>query len=254
MENSLFPSVASFPSSSVLEEQRQEFREWLASLPKEKSFAPCGSTLYQNFWCPTMFLENVISFQKHFHAHDQDIILASKPKSGTTWLKAIIFSTVNRIQFTLSNTPLLTKVSHELVPFFEVTVYGNNKIPDLTTMSTPRLFSTHVPYASLPKSIKESKCRIVYVCRNPLDALVSLWHFASYLSDIRSSGWTLEEFVGKFCDGKEGFGPFWSHVLGYWKESTENPDKVLFLKYEDLKEDIIYQIKRLAEFIGFPFS
>ncbi|KAI4332936.1 hypothetical protein L6164_017803 [Bauhinia variegata] len=254
MENSLSPSVASFQSSSVLEEHGHEFKEWLASLPKEKSFAPSGITFYQDFWCPTMLLQNVISFQNHFHAHDQDIILASKPKSGTTWLKAIIFSIVNRTQFTLSNTPLLTKVSHELVPFFEVTVYRNNKIPDLTTMSSPRLFSTHVPYASLPKSIKESKCRIVYVCRNPLDTLVSHWYFGSHLSDIRSLGWTLEEFVGKFCDGKEGFGPFWSHVLGYWKASIENPNKVLFLKYEDLKEDTIYQIKRLAEFIGFPFS
>ena len=35
--------------------------------------------------------------------------------------------------------------------------------------------------------------------------------------------------------------------------SRENPDKVLFLKYEDLKEDIITHIKRLAHFLGFPF-
>ncbi|KAI4332925.1 hypothetical protein L6164_017794 [Bauhinia variegata] len=254
MENSLCPSVANLSSSLVLEEHGQEFKEWLASLPKAKSFSPSGITLYQDFWCPTRLLQNVISFQNHFHAHDHDIILASKPKSGTTWLKAIIFSIVNRTQFTLTNTPLLTKVSHELVPFFEAEVYRNNAIPDLTTMSSPRLFSTHVPYASLPKSIKESKCRIIYLCRNPFDTLVSLWQFGSHLCDIRSSGWTFEEFVERFCEGKEVFGPFWSHVLGYWKESIENPNKVLFLKYEDLKEDIIHQMKRLAEFIGFPFS
>ena len=35
--------------------------------------------------------------------------------------------------------------------------------------------------------------------------------------------------------------------------SRERPDKVLFLNYEDLKEDIITHIKRLAHFLGFPF-
>ena len=29
---------------------------------------------------------------------------------------------------------------------------------------------------------------------------------------------------------------------------------MLFLKYEDMKEDIEGQVKRLAEFVGFPFS
>ena len=43
-------------------------------------------------------------------------------------------------------------------------------------------------------------------------------------------------------------------MLGYWKESLERPEKVLFLKYEDMKEDIVSQVKRLAEFVGFPFS
>ncbi|KAI4332930.1 hypothetical protein L6164_017798 [Bauhinia variegata] len=139
MENSPSPSVASLSSSLVLEERKQELEELLASLPKEKSFAGSGVTLYQDFWCPAMLLQNVISFQNHFQAHDQDIILASKPKSGTTWLKAIIFTIVNRTQFSLSSTPLLTKISHELVPFFEFKVYENNEIPDLTSMSSPRM-------------------------------------------------------------------------------------------------------------------
>jgi hypothetical protein len=37
-------------------------------------------------------------------------------------------------------------------------------------------------------------------------------------------------------------------VLGYWKASLERPDKVLFLKYEDLKEDIISNLKKIAGF------
>jgi hypothetical protein len=64
----------------------------------------------------------------------------------------------------------------------------------------------------------------------------------------------LEEAFDSFCNGVVGFGPFFDHVLGYWKESLERPEKVLFLKFEDLKEDINSQMKSLAVFLGCPFS
>lgn len=64
----------------------------------------------------------------------------------------------------------------------------------------------------------------------------------------------IEEYFGKFCEGKFPFGPFEDHVLGYWKQSLERPQKVLFVKFEDLKVDFEGQLKRLAEFLGCPFS
>ncbi|XP_059650476.1 cytosolic sulfotransferase 6-like [Cornus florida] len=57
-----------------------------------------------------------------------------------------------------------------------------------------------------------------------------------------------------FCAGKQNFGPFWDHVLGYWNASLETPHKVLFLNYDDLKEDTTFHLKNLAEFLGCPFS
>lgn len=43
-------------------------------------------------------------------------------------------------------------------------------------------------------------------------------------------------------------------MVGYWKESLKMPQKELFLKFEDLKEDIIGQLRKVAEFVGFPFT
>ncbi|GMI80343.1 hypothetical protein HRI_001703700 [Hibiscus trionum] len=54
--------------------------------------------------------------------------------------------------------------------------------------------------------------------------------------------------------GEEEFGAFWDHVPGFRKQSTENPKKVLFLKYEEMKENTVGEIKKMAEFMGFPFS
>ena len=43
-------------------------------------------------------------------------------------------------------------------------------------------------------------------------------------------------------------------MLGYWSACLQSPDKVLFLKYEDLKNDTVFYVKKMAEFMGFPFS
>ncbi|KAM6542149.1 hypothetical protein CsatB_006596 [Cannabis sativa] len=264
MSDSMMISTQQHENESYsYEDQNKEKESFVSQLPKTKGWLGSDSTLclYQNFWCPPTIVPNIISFQNHFQALDEDIIIASKPKSGTTWLKALLFSIVNRANTTLSNTPLLSSNPHELVPFFEFNLYTRNQKnpPLIKNISSPRLFSTHIPYDSLPKSITKSQCRIIYICRNPLDTIISHWHFANQADDSDhldhcSSKWTLEEFVDAYCNGEEVYGPFWSHILGYWKQSVENPHNVMFFKYEELKKDTKTQVKRLAEFVGFPFS
>ncbi|KAF8009968.1 hypothetical protein BT93_J0831 [Corymbia citriodora subsp. variegata] len=248
--------LSSQPAIAGTEEHdRKAIDELIASLPQSKGQGfPCRC-LYQNFWCPVFVLPNVIAFQRHFEAKHKDIILASQPKSGTTWLKALVFSIVNRSRFGISNTPMLTCNPHDLIPFFEFQLYGSKMRPDLDSLAEPRLFATHIPYPSLPESIKQSKCRIIYICRNPLDAMVSSWHFL--LKKARSEDqpeWSLEEQFEAYGQGKFSYGPFWEQMLGYWKESLERPHKVLFLKYEDLMEDIVENLKKVAEFLGLPFT
>ncbi|KAK5832848.1 hypothetical protein PVK06_016651 [Gossypium arboreum] len=36
--------------------------------------------------------------------------------------------------------------------------------------------------------------------------------------------------------------------------SLQKPSNVLFLRYEEMKEDAVAQTKKLSEFLGFPFS
>ncbi|KAF3685371.1 hypothetical protein FXO37_00687 [Capsicum annuum] len=45
----------------------------------------------------------------------------------------------------------------------------------------------------------------------------------------------------------------WDHVSDYWKASLENPDKVLFLTYEDMKTDPVVCLTKLAKFLDKPF-
>jgi hydroxyjasmonate sulfotransferase len=226
----------------------------LSTLPREAWIGTIDLVLCQGFWCPSFALNSVISFQRNFQANDSDIIIASKPKSGTTWMKALVYSIVSRSHFTTSTSPLLTSGPHDLVPFLEFNLYAKNELPDLSSIPSPRLFATHVPYKYMPESTKNSNCRIIYICRNPLDNLVSAWHFFTKTHPNILGEMAIEEVVEIFCKGVDVFGPYWEHLLGYWKESQEKPRKVMFLMYEDLKMNPVLHLKKIAEFIGLPFS
>ncbi|KAL0424861.1 UNVERIFIED_CONTAM: Cytosolic sulfotransferase 12 [Sesamum radiatum] len=234
----------------------QECKNFISTLPKERGWLASHLYQYQGFWYPARHLQGVISCQKHFQAQHSDIFLVTTPKSGTTWLKAVIFTLVNRTRYppVAKNHPLLSNNPHDLVPFLEIKLYVDNQIPDFSSFPSLRLFATHLPHVSLPESVKQnSACKIVYLCRNPKDIFVSLWHFTNKLRPQETGTNSISEVFDLFCRGVTLFGPFWEHALEYWKLSIENPDRVLFLKFEDMKNQPATHLRRLAEFLGSPF-
>ncbi|CAN1296893.1 Cytosolic sulfotransferase 16 [Linum perenne] len=91
---------------------------------------------------------------------------------------------------------------------------------------------------------------------HPKDVFVSMWHFRQKQKEatgvIDTMG--IEDGFEQFCLGFSIAGPYWDHVLGYWKASLEYPDRVLFVKYEELKSETVKWVKKLAEFLGCGFS
>ncbi|CAN0896881.1 Cytosolic sulfotransferase 5 [Linum grandiflorum] len=209
------------------------------------------------FWygpAPHM-VDSVKAFRANYRpARDDVVVLASMLKAGTTWLKSlshcILFRDVEE------EDDILTHMNpHMCVPTFEATLYMDD--PSTVPPIDPerRLFHTHVPYSNLPDSITKDSggrlsCKFVYVTREPKDTLVSMWHF--YNKAI--GPFPLERAVESFCNGEMYFGPFYEHVLEYWQESKRSPDKVMFIKYEDLHRDPKQHVRKLASFIGRPFG
>ncbi|KAG7558659.1 Sulfotransferase domain [Arabidopsis thaliana x Arabidopsis arenosa] len=248
-------SSSSVPDYLRDEEVTQATRDLISSLPKEKGWLVSEMYQYQGRWHTQALLQGILICQKRFEAKDSDIILVTNPKSGTTWLKALVFALLNRHKFPVSssgNHPLLVTNPHLLVPFLEGVYYESPDF-DFSGLPSPRLMNTHISHLSLPESVKSSSCKIVYCCRNPKDMFVSLWHFGKKLAPEETADYPIEKAVEAFCEGKLIGGPFWDHILEYWYASRENPNKVLFVTYEELKKQTEVEMKRIAEFLGCGF-
>ncbi|XP_010545823.1 PREDICTED: cytosolic sulfotransferase 5-like [Tarenaya hassleriana] len=230
----------------------EESKNLISRLAKDKNFQGTDICNYKGCWYFFNALQGILHAQTHFHPQDSDVFLSSFPKSGTTWLKALVFALIHRHNHHHHHHhPLLARNPHDLVPFLELRLYFKNQIPDLSGFPSPRLFATHMPFPMLRETIKGSPSKIVYICRDPKDTLVSAWHFYGKLQrqEIR-----LETVFDSYCRGVHAWGPFWDHVLSYWKESVKNPKHVFFMRYEELQADPTVQLKRLAGFLECPFT
>ncbi|KAK1302546.1 Cytosolic sulfotransferase 5 [Acorus calamus] len=236
------------------EKTEEKYAHLISTLPKKKSW---GRYLhrYHGFWYSSFVLNGVMSVQDNFKAHPSDVLIASSPKSGTTWLKALVFALNRNANDQTSKRVMHSLNPHEYVPHLEVQLSEQNRLPDLDSFSPTRLLATHIPYSALPESARgDSSCRIVYISRDIKDVFVSFWHF---LNDGRHDSYEpflLEEMFESYSDGVSPYGPIWDHQLEYWKASIERPQSVIFLKYEDMMEDPVNGVKRLAKFLGCPFS
>ncbi|TYI98894.1 hypothetical protein E1A91_D01G248900v1 [Gossypium mustelinum] len=200
------------------------FKEIISTLPRRKGWNDSDNDLflYRSFYYYSFFIEGVMSAQQNFQSQPSDIIICSASKTRTTWLKSLTFAIVTRTTFDDSTNPLLTNLSHDCVPLLEV---------DLAQSSTNR-------DPKNPLSIIDSSGKIVYICRDPKDSFVSLYHFiARRLASKDMKPLALEEAFELYCGA-----------------SLDRPDKILFLKYEEMIEDTILYIKKIADFIGYPFS
>ncbi|KAK1387246.1 Sulfotransferase [Heracleum sosnowskyi] len=235
----------------------KEFEDLLSSLPKERSLVTSYKYQYQGFWYSPPLLQGVINCQKHFKPRENDIFIVTAPKSGTTWMKAILYALINREAHppqTLHH-PLLNKAPRDLVPFLEFLSPSEYDSVCNSPDRRMRIFATHIPVVNLPKSITASlsNCRVVYMCRDIKDNFVSLFHFANK-ANLRPSPVSLEDAFNSYCKGVSAAGPVWDQVLGYWIESQKKPQKVLFMRYEEMKVEPKLQLRRLANFLGMPFS
>ncbi|XP_070766195.1 cytosolic sulfotransferase 3-like [Enoplosus armatus] len=184
---------------------------------------------------------------QNFQARPDDILVATYPKAGTTWVSYI----VDLLCFGQSSSERETSIPiYVRVPTLEFTSpavkTGTEMVNDLRT--SPRLIKTHLPVQFVPKSFWEQNCRIVYVARNAKDNAVSFFHF-DRMNIMHAEPGDWSSYIQRFMEGKMVLGSWYDHVNNWW-EKKQTYSKLHYMFYEDLIEDTGREIDKLCCFLG----
>ncbi|XP_068102656.1 sulfotransferase 1 family member D1-like [Hyperolius riggenbachi] len=183
--------------------------------------------------------ENVLRFQ----AREDDVMINTYPKSGTTWMSEIVDQLFNAGDTKKTDRGAI----FERVPFLEFAVPDMpSTTQTLDNMKNRRVIKSHLPVELVPKSFWEKNSKIIYVARNAKDLLVSYYHFHR-MAIVHPDPGTFEEFIQTFMEGPISFGLWSDHVKGWWK--IRHQKNVLYLFYEDMLEDLKREIGKVVKFL-----
>ena len=177
-----------------------------------------------------------------FIPRPDDIVIATFPKSGTTWLQNTVYNLLG-----CPNGPI-ERINHTVPWLQSVGV----TLEDIEKMEGPRVFTTHDYWSWMPEKLRNT-ARFIYCARNPKDQAVSYFHHlqnmkASY--GQKCSDMTFNEYFDQIYSKKDvaEFGLWEDHNLEWLGQTSRK--NILFLTYEDMKENSEREIRKMSEFLG----
>ncbi|KAL6072735.1 Sulfotransferase [Balamuthia mandrillaris] len=190
---------------------------------------------------------------------EDDIVIATYAKSGTTWLQQIVAQLIFNGAEDLNVGDMSPWVDLR-VPPKEV------KLAALEAQTHRRFLKTHLPVDAL---VFNPKAKYLYVARDGRDVVWSLHNHHSMANDTWYAilndtpgrvgppiGPPPESRVQYFREWLQGDGfPFWSfweNTKSWW--AVRDLPNVLMLHYADMKADMPGQIRRIAEFLDIPIQ
>ncbi|MFC5176509.1 sulfotransferase domain-containing protein [Nocardioides taihuensis] len=188
---------------------------------------------------------------------DDDIVIATYAKSGTTWTQQIVG------QLLFGPDPELSVA--EMSPWLDLRVPPKEvKLPQVEAQAHRRFLKTHLPLDAL---VFSPRAKYVYIGRDGRDVVWSmfnhhvnanqLWYDA--LNDtpgrvgppIERPPADIRTYWRDWLD-RDGhpFWPFWENVRTWW--AARHLDNVLFVHFADLKRDMEGEMRRIAAFLDVP--
>ena len=199
------------------------------------------------------------TFWNDFKFRDDDIIISTYAKSGTTWMQQIIS------QMLFSGDPEID--TQAMSPWIDFRIPPKEvKLPQVEAQTHRRFVKTHLPVDAL---VYSPKAKYLYIGRDGRDVLWSLYNHhamgneALYDALNNSPGLVGPPLEPPPADiraywhtwlNKDGF-PFWSfweNVRSWW--AIRNLPNILMVHFDVLKRHMPEEMRRIAKFLDIPID
>lgn len=187
-----------------------------------------------------------------FQMRDDDIVINTWAKAGTTWMQQIVG------QLIFNGDPAI--YGQHLSPWLEIRL-REGEAERAAAQTHRRFFKSHLPIEAL---VYSPRAKYIYVARDGRDCYWSWYHhhlsflpetleqISSFYPDEPPIGYPDPDVRVAFHEWLDNDAyphwPFWSHVQG-WFDARRLPNLKL-VHFNDLKADLPGQIRVIAEFLG----
>ncbi|RMH48623.1 MAG: sulfotransferase domain-containing protein [Gammaproteobacteria bacterium] len=180
-------------------------------------------------------LKYPINWIQHRGLQPSDVFVAAYPKSGSTWLRFLIYQLIR------GEPGSFERVNDELPD-----VGYHAKAPGLLPEGA-RIIKTHEPY-------RFSYRRALYMVRDPRDIVISEYHYQIW-ANIITDRMPFDKFFASFLSGKVNrYGAWDQHVASWLKARDDGRAEVHVIRFEDMKRNAVEVLGSVAAFLNIPAS
>lgn len=164
-----------------------------------------------------------------------DVMLASYPRSGNTWLRYLLGDILLQKQGWETATRLPIHPDR-LIPDFD---RGDDLLDVAFDSATTRCIKTHLPWC-------DAFGRAIVIFRKPADSLASYYHFQRRYTETRSQVETLG--IDRFC--LQQVDAWLGHLESYLDAFQHGLSNIHFVTYEQLHDQPIEALRRVSRLLG----
>eukprot|EP01084_Bolivina_argentea_P238909 401416_1 len=225
---------------------------------------------------PITMKKSVLWLKDNFIPKEYDVFIVSYPKCGTTWMQKICVE-IMKLVLNKTKSVSMDKIKHDdkylnidcsklyldgkfsniyylesminnNITYFLSYLYCTNKLYQ-SNNNFLRFWKSHSFISSFPsKDTKNNK--FILIIRDPKDVIISYYE---YLKLVGYPIFKCEfaKFFELFITGLVPGGNYWEWAVNWNNKYMNNNGNILWVYYEDLKNDTSKQIHRIIKFLNF---
>jgi Sulfotransferase domain len=166
---------------------------------------------------------------RHRGIKERDVFVASYPRSGSTWLRFLLFEALANAEAGFDNV-------NRVIPDVGEHASAPSMLP-----SQGRIIKTHEAYRSEYE-------RAIYVVRDPRDVALSEFAYEGALGRVSGD---FDRYLTDFLRGTATAYGSWLHHAESWIDSPlAARGNLMVVRYKDLRKDTVTYLERIVKFLG----